>query len=411
MRIVRLGRCAQTISGVGFPDSAQGSPDGDLPFLKVSDLANQANSGGVVTAANWVTTSQARTLGVRSVPPDSIVFPKVGAAMRGNARALTRVECAIDNNMMAVVPNDGEPRYWCYMLSTVDMALLDMGGTLPFVSDSAVRDLHVALPTVDEQRRIADFLDGQVARIDDAIGRRSRQRLLVARELDAKWGVLASEVAERGDRVPMRRVLRSICDGPFGSSLTSGHYVDDGVRVIRLGNVGLNAFRDSDRAFISKEYALELAAHSVATGDIVMAGLGDETWPLGRCAVVPPGVAPGVVKADCYRIRLVDAVAHDYAACYLSSPLARAEFSNLARGSTRARLNTAIAVDVTIPIVAEATQRRVVEDFNRARESASRVEAALTRSIDLLNEYKLSLITAAVTGELDVMTARTGVPA
>jgi type I restriction enzyme S subunit len=164
--------------------------------------------------------------------------------------------------------------------------------------------IPLPLPPIDEQRRIADFLDDRVARIDQIIAARRTQMDHVDDALDAEWNSLGARLVEHGPVIPLRRVLASIVDGPFGSSLTSSHYTDEGTRVIRLGNIGKAAFRDGDAAFISDQYAAELRSHSVSPGDLLMAGLGDERWPLGRCAVAPEDLGPAIVKADCYRIRL-----------------------------------------------------------------------------------------------------------
>jgi type I restriction enzyme S subunit len=401
--VSRLGRLARTISGVGFPPDEQGMTEGDLPFLKVSDLADPRNAAGIVTATNWVSRGQARRLGVRPVPPGSIVFPKVGAALLGNARALTRVECALDNNMMAVAPVAGEPRYWLYVLRTVDMGILNLSGTLPFISDSAVRDLDLHLSReIDEQRRIADFLDDQVARIDNIIAARKRQIGAVQADLDSEWN---DEAVHLEPLVPLRRFLRSIVDGPFGSSLTSAHYRDDGVRVIRLGNIGLAAFRGTDKAYIAEDHARDLAQHSVVAGDLLMAGLGDDRWPLGRCTVAPTHLGRAIVKADCYRIRLAVELTAPFVAWYLSSPVARSRFTELARGSTRARLNTQLAREALVPAVSLMLQQSVVTRFEAASSRTSQATGVLQRSVDVLNELKRSLITAAVTGEFDVSSA------
>jgi type I restriction enzyme S subunit len=273
------------------------------------------------------------------------------------------------------------------------------------------RRLPVLLPPMEEQRRIADFLDDQVARIDDLLRARQAQFARTMEILDSLWDARASRALSAGPAVPLGRVLVSICDGPFGSSLTSGHYTDEGVRVIRLGNIGTFSFRDQDKAYIDPGYAQELVAHATRTGDLVMAGLGDESWPLGRCTVVPEGVAPAIVKADCYRIRLDSRVSHEFAAWYLSSPPARAQFALLARGSTRARLNTGLARQAQLPLVSLAEQDALVREFGREAEGTHEMQDLLDSAAGRLAEYKRSLITAAVTGELDVTTASRGVPA
>jgi type I restriction enzyme S subunit len=163
--------------------------------------------------------------------------------------------------------------------------------------------------------------------------------------------------------------------------------------------------RLDDAAYISDEYGSALRYHSVRSGDVLMAGLGDETWPLGRCAVAGPEIGPAIVKADCYRLRLDDAVDAEFVAWYLSSPWLRQQFRLLSRGSTRARLNTALATDVPFPVVNRPAQSQYIGVLEERRADVRAGEALVVNSIDLLTEYKQSLITAAVTGEFDVTTA------
>lgn len=269
---------------------------------------------------------------------------------------------------------------------------------------------EIFAPQTEEQRRIAEFLDDRVARIDRIIEARRQQTRHTQETLDAAWAQQSDSHERSFGLVPLRRFLVSIADGPFGSSLTSSHYADSGTRVIRLGNIGIAAFRGGDEAFVSSTYGDKLSAHAVRQGDLIMAGLGDDRWPLGRCAVVPANVAPAIVKADCYRIRLDSRIRHDYAAMFLSSPPARQRAMLLGRGATRARLNTDVARASQLPPATAQAQQEYVAAINSRQDTLLQSVAVLVRSIALLTEYKLSLITAAVTGGLDVTTAGSGVP-
>lgn len=262
---------------------------------------------------------------------------------------------------------------------------------------------------VDAQRRIADFLDDRISRIDRIISTRREQLNLVEEVFQAWWNDQVGGLTREFAAVPLRRVLVSIVDGPFGSSLASQHYSATGTRVIRLGNIGVAHFRNEDHAYIPDSYAEELSAHAVVPGDLVMAGLGDERWPLGRCAVVPD-IGPAIVKADCYRIRLQSEVSHAYAAIVLSSPSITSRTSLLSRGATRARLNTEVAREAQLVLAPRERQEAFVSEWRRQNTNSLNLCDTLTASVGLLSEYKTSLITAAVTGELDVTTAGSTIP-
>lgn len=259
--------------------------------------------------------------------------------------------------------------------------------------------LPLPVPDLETQTRIAGFLDRETAEIDAFIADQEELIGLLAERRDATWqsAIDALEAPE----VPLRRVVASIVDGPFGSSLTSAHYSDDGARVIRLGNIGINEFKGSDEAFISMDYFAELQSHIAKPGDVVMAGLGDDRMPLGRAAVVPD-IGPAIVKADCYRVRPNSLATGEYLSWALSAPQTRARFGEISRGSTRQRLNTSVVRDVAIPLPAIHEQGRVVAE---STERLRAFEAAISdarEAIALSKERRSALISAAVTGKIDV---------
>src|SRR5699024_4661904 len=211
-----------------------------------------------------------------------------------------------------------------------------------------------------EQRAIADYLDQETAQIDALVAKQEELIELLRERRDAAWASGLEGAIEERRPVPLRRVITSIVDGPFGSSLTSAHYSDSGTRVIRLGNIGTNSFRAQDEAYIPSSYAEQLAGHDARPGDVVIAGLGDESWPLGRAAVVPD-IGPAIVKADCFRARPAADVSGRYLAWALSAPQTRSQVALMARGSTRKRINTSIARAIEIPVPSLERQNSILE--------------------------------------------------
>lgn len=266
-------------------------------------------------------------------------------------------------------------------------------------------NLVVPVPLLDEQRVIADYLDQETAQIDALVAKQEEFIGLLRERRDAAWASGLERATEKRRLIPLRRVITSIVDGPFGSSLTSAHYSDSGTRVIRLGNIGTNSFRTQDEAFIPDSYAKQLAGHDVRPGDVVIAGLGDEAWPLGRAAVVP-NIGPAIVKADCFRARPVAEVSGKYLAWALSAPQTRNQIARLARGSTRQRINTSIARAIDIPVPSLDRQNSILGDSETELSRIDTLIAKAEEHIALAKERRAALITAAVTGQFDVRTAR-----
>lgn len=162
-RTRRSGQMADFFAGVGFPPDEQGASVGHLPLLKVSDLAAANELREVATAANWITEEQAAKLGAHPAPEGTILFPKVGAALLTNSRAIAVRPVAFDNNVMGMRFREGDDRYWLHVLHCIDMGAVTNPGPVPSINRENVASLPVPCPPSQEQANIAARLDSALA--------------------------------------------------------------------------------------------------------------------------------------------------------------------------------------------------------------------------------------------------------
>lgn len=287
-----------------------------------------------------------------------------------------------------------------YVKATLETRTL--GVTRVGLSQNTLNYMRWPIPSPREREMIARYLDRETAEIDAFIADQERLIELLIERRTSAWQASVESLALTRGVVELRRVIASIVDGPFGSALTSAHYTDAGTRVVRLGNIGVNEFLNSDEAYIDDDYASELTSHAVSPGDVVVAGLGDKGHPLGRSAVVPEGMGAAIVKADCYRVRPTSAVTAAYLAWALSSEYCAQQFRVLSRGSTRQRLNTAVVRDVRLPVPALCDQEQVVAEHEERVSDLLAAIADAREAIALSKERRAALISAAVTGKIDV---------
>lgn len=349
------------------------------------------------------------------VRPGEIVFNPMWA-YRG-AVAVSRLDHAgiVSPAYYVLRPRLGvDARLLAYLLGSVKwrQTYAAMARGLTTYDRSVKWDDLAAAPVVlpgssDEQARTADFLDRECAQLEDLRSEIYATLTVLDEELDRAFGDVTRGRAS--GTIPMRRLITSISDGPFGSSLASVHYTDaEEVRVVRLGGIGRGEFRHGDRAYVPAEYASAvLGDHCVFPGDVLVAGLGDRNHPLGRACVLPEGLGPAIHKADCYRVTVDSSLCDpEFLALALSFGPARQVAPLLSRGSTRSRLNTVVARDLPIPAVERSLQAKVVEDFvaRRVKNHDLRNEYALLD--DRLVAYREALIAEAVSGELDLAAKR-----
>ncbi|MPZ03606.1 hypothetical protein F3W83_12880 [Micrococcus luteus] len=389
-----MGDMARLINGHPF-DSDDFTPTGDVPLVRIRDI----------TAADFETYVPQHT-----VPQDKVLKDgDVVIGMDGDfnvirwhrgAAALNQRVCALRDTGVS------DLRFLAYALPDHLKVINDLtySTTVKHLSSGQVTGLRITAPDRDDQGRIADYLDRETATIDTLI-EKQRQLIEGLRERgDASWRRLYDSVLKTVRPLPLRRHVQSISDGPFGSALTSAHYAASGVRVIRLGNIGPGVFKLDDEAFISHEYGEKLKRYAVSPGDLIMAGLGDSNVSLGRTAEVPEGLGPAINKADCFRLRLHAGVDSRYMVVALNAPQTRELVLQLAQGSTRQRMNTSVAARLPVAVPDPRCQAQVVEQWESETAKIDALIAKAERFIELAQERRAALITAAVTGQIEIPT-------
>ncbi|WP_344971796.1 hypothetical protein [Streptosporangium fragile] len=283
-------------------------------------------------------------------------------------------------------------------------------------------DIGVGLPSLEEQRRIASFLDGSVALIDGLISARSSQRDGV----EERFFVEISEMLTPGivgasgnDRawpwlpefipgIPMVRL-------GYLSKLQAGITVHEGRELggdvvtrpyLRVANVQAGQVDLSGISEIQVPRAMANRS-TLRSGDVLMTEGGDLD-KLGR-GTVWRGEIP-----DCLHQNHVFAIRPDrerldgnYLVLLTQSMHGRCYFESTGSKTTNlASTNSSKIMKFPIPLRGLDSQRRIVRILNASRETTSRLMRAIDTQLTLLAERKQALITAAVTGQIDVTTAR-----
>lgn len=262
------------------------------------------------------------------------------------------------------------PTWLFYFLQTVDLANLNEATGVPSILRDTLYKIQIPTPPVSEQAKIADILltaDRAIEQTEELIAKQQRIKTglmqdLLTRGIDDHGDLRSEEthkfkdsplgkIPAEWDVVQVGQAVESAVDGPFGSNLKTEHYVPEpGVRVIRLGNIGVGEFLDSDRAYISTERAKALARHSVDSGDLLIASLGDDKSPFGRACLYTDNELRAIVKADVFRLRCKGHMyIHPFAVHLFNFPRWRRGLTALAQGVTRDRVNLTNLMRLSLP--------------------------------------------------------------
>lgn len=155
------------ISGSGFKPELQGQSTGDFPVCKASDISSSGHY--LHTSANYITTNFVKSQRFSIIPKGSILFAKIGEAMRKNNRSLCLCDCCVDNNCQGLVPKKISSEFSYYLFTCIDMTWFDNAGTIPCINNQKLYDCRFPFPSHDEQLLIANALNLQCTKINEIL--------------------------------------------------------------------------------------------------------------------------------------------------------------------------------------------------------------------------------------------------
>lgn len=164
------------------------------------------------------------------------------------------------------------------------------------------------------------------------------------------------------NRVPLASIASpgGLVGGPFGSSLVSSDYVDNGIPVIRGTNMSAGRFVGGDFAYVSSEkFQKDLARNSAAPGDVVFTQRGT----LGQVALVPSQPHEVYVVSQSQMRLRVDATKAD--PCYVYFAATAHDFlkqiDDNAISTGVPHTNLGILAKLTIPLPSLPEQQAIAE--------------------------------------------------
>ncbi|MDE2760048.1 MAG: restriction endonuclease subunit S [Paracoccaceae bacterium] len=303
--------------------------------------------------------------------------------------------------------------YWSWIES------IAMRSTIQNVSAERYAEFHVPLPSVATQHCIADFLDKETDRIDQVIGKKQR---------------LIELLAEKRQALITRAVTRGLdTEVPDKSEDTRASEGDGGIRNIanssnwqfrRLKNLATyndevlaeNISGDMEIDYVeisgvSASRGIEeiqrttfgqapsRARRKVQKGDILISTV--RTY-LRAMATVTEISTEMIVSTGFCVIRPASHIDGAFLGWAVQSKPFVYETIKHSVGVSYPAINASELVNINISFPNRATQKAIANFLDRETDRIDQITEKTQQSIDLLSEYRSTLITAAVTGQIDV---------
>ena len=238
--------------------------------------------------------------------PKHILFGKLRPYLKKTARPEFEGICSTD--ILPILPGPEIDRDYLFHYlrhpKVVEQAVLRCtGANLPRLSPRELAAFDVPLPSLSEQRRIADILDKA-----DAIRRKRMEQVELSEDLvRSAFMEVVGPGASGYATWPVRTVEslaalspRSMRTGPFGSDLRHSEFVDEGVAVLGIDNAVQNHFAWGERRFITPVKYERLRRYTVNPGDVIVTIMGTT----GRSAVVPDDIPTAITTKHLATITL-----------------------------------------------------------------------------------------------------------
>lgn len=259
--------------------------------------------------------------------------------------------------------------------------------------------VRLPVPPLGEQRAIADYLDRETQKIDELI---DEQRGLIETLKERRRSVVSKTLDGTTNSVKLKYILSRGRPLTYGI-VQAGPPVDEGVPYIGPSDivnhqvVGLRELRKT-----SPMVEMAYKRSRVQRGDVVVS-IGPA---YGKTTMIPVELAGANLTQDTARVSCDAAKASPrYVQWVLMSDSAHEFWNSRIMGATFRRLNLDVLAQTPIPLPSIGEQCDIAAYLD---EQTSRIDVLISESEDLIalsEERRSALITAAVTGQIDVRKA------
>lgn len=335
--------------------------------------------------------------------------------------ALSSIDVVVSPAYIVAKPDTAKllPAFGSYLLYVFDIRhMKSLGaGVRQTIGFKDIGNCYWALPPLSEQEAIATFLNNETGRIDGLIEKKGRFiDLLCEKQVatitsavvngirpDACKQSMVPWVSESpGHWTVMPLSAIATRDGGLfidGDWIESKDLSDEGIRYITTGNVGRGVYKEQGSGFISEDTFRRLNCTQVLPGDILVSRLNS---PIARACIVPDLNRCVVTSVDNVIVRPSPAYDRRFLVYLFSSAPHFFNTENLARGTTMQRISRSALGRIRFAVPDFAEQIEIADHLDREVGKLQRLIAKTERSIELLKEHRSALITAAVTGKIDV---------
>lgn len=305
------------------------------------------------------------------------------------------------------------PRFLFYWATRLPFDYYATGTALPSMTQTDLGSEHIAVPPLSEQKRIADYLDHETAEIDAFISELEQFSRLSKSRWTRSRNELLFGLHQPGDRYSDERYTwfpefpRRFREGSFKHyfEVTLGKMLDEKknnssakrfayIRAANIGDGSLELRELNSMPFTESERS----KFSIRRNDLLIV----EGGSVGTNVVISQDLPDIFYQKTVNRARPRPGVDPHYFSEVLNAYRERGVFDVIGNGSTIMHLTAEKLNSLIVPVPPSDVQENIASHLRTARADYALLQEEIQRAIDLSFERRAALITAAVTGQIDV---------
>lgn len=326
-------------------------------------------------------------------------------------------KCYIQNSVNKLTAKDDiDPRYLVYLIFSISQTNYFWSVANPVsiahLTKEKLSETPIVIPSLDEQQIIASYLDNKVDQIDSIIA----EKKVMVEDLQNYCKSIITETVTRGMNpdVPMKNsgidwmgtipehwkiaktsyLFEEIGSGTTPNTNNENYYVEDGINWLQTGDLN-DGYIDKTTKHISLKALEENTALRIyPKGSLVIAMYGATIGKVGILNIETTTNQACCVLANSQNLL------RKYA--YYAFIASKQSLVNLAFGGGQPNISQAIIRNHKLPVPPLEEQQAIITHLDSKMQGLDFSISELQLQIEDLKSYKVSLITEAVTGKVDL---------
>ncbi|CAO5058333.1 Type I restriction modification DNA specificity domain-containing protein [Microcystis aeruginosa] len=386
--------------------------DGDVPWINTSELRENIITDTSVKITNKALLDNS-VLNLYS--PGTLLIAMYGATIGrlgilGITACTNQACCALANPILL---DTKFVFYWLWMRRN-ELIILSSGGGQPNINQEKIRSIKIPAPPLPEQQKIAEFLDQETSKIDKLITKKERLIEL----LKEKRTALISHAVTKGlnPDVPMKDSgvewlgeipehwemvkFSHFIDFQEGPGIMADDFKDEGVPLLRITNLKPGYVDIEGCNYLAIDKVEQKWKHFRLLANDLLISCSAST---GLVSIVDQKSANSIAYTGIIRLRPArNNIARDFIRVLVGSDFYFTQINQLKTGTTIQHYGPVHLKQIKIPIPPIPEQQKIAQFLDRETSKIDNLITKTRTSIDHLKEYRTALISAAVTGKIDV---------